>query len=75
MRTFTTPDNSDLLVIRSGVQKPNSCAYNFLEVLGIILRVLTLAASVYNVYIKNQFQPLLPRGEGGVKTISRGDCE
>jgi hypothetical protein len=31
--------------------------------------------SVYNVYITNQFQPTFAQGGGGVKSISRGDCE
>ncbi len=45
-------------------QKPNSRMYNFVEVSGI-LRVLRLEVSVYNVYITNQFQPLLLVEEGG----------
>jgi hypothetical protein len=45
--------------------------------LGIILRVLSLEVSVYNVYILNQFQPNLATGGGGgkVQSVSRGDCE
>ncbi len=36
--------------------KPNSWTYNLLRYLGIILTVLRLEVSVYNVYITNQFQ-------------------
>ncbi len=43
--------------------------------LGIILRVLRLEVSVYKVYITNQFQTTFDQSEGGVKSISRGDCE
>ncbi len=47
-----------------------------LRFLGIILRVLRLEVSIYNVYITNQFQATLLKKEGeGVKSISRGDCE
>ncbi len=34
---------------------------------GIILRVLRLEVSVYNVYITNQFQTTFAEGEGGSK--------
>ncbi len=38
----------------------------FLQFLGIILRVLRLEVSVYNVYITNQFQTTFAQvGEGG----------
>jgi hypothetical protein len=44
--------------------------------LGIILRVLRLGVSVYNVYITNQFQTTFAGGGGGVvKYVSRGDSE
>jgi hypothetical protein len=46
--------------------------------LGIILRVLSLEVSVYNVYITNQFSKSLllnVGGRGGVKLDSRGDRE
>jgi hypothetical protein len=47
-----------------------------LRFLGIILRVLILAVSVYNVYITNQFQTAFIQGGGGwVKSVSKGDCE
>jgi hypothetical protein len=36
-----------------------------LRFLGIILRVLRLEASVYNVYITNQFQTTVDQGGGG----------
>ncbi len=36
-----------------------------LRFLGIILRVLRLEVSVYNVYITNQFQPTFAQGGGG----------
>ncbi len=39
--------------------------------LGIILRVLRLKVSVYNVYITNQFQATFAQRGG----VSRGDCE
>ncbi len=47
--------------------KPNSGMSEFVEFLGIILRVLRLETSVYiEVYIKNQFQTtLLEEGGGG----------
>jgi hypothetical protein len=42
----------------------------------MILRVLRLEVSVYNVHITNQFKPLLLKGGGeGVKSVIRGDCE
>jgi hypothetical protein len=46
--------------------------------LGIILRVLRLEVSVYNVFITKQYQPSFAWGGGGgvgVKSISRSDCE
>ncbi len=45
--------------------------------LGIILKVLRHEVSVYNVFIINQLQTtlLLRGGGGGVKSVSRGDCE
>jgi hypothetical protein len=48
-----------------------------LRFLGKILRILRLEASVYNVYITNQFQATfaLGGGGGGVKSVRRGDCE
>jgi hypothetical protein len=47
-----------------------------LSFLGIILRVLKLEVSVYNVYITNQFQTTFAGGGGeGVKSVGRGDCE
>jgi hypothetical protein len=48
------------------------------RLLDIILRVLRLEVSVYNVYITNRFQTTFAQGEGGggvVKSVSRGDCE
>jgi hypothetical protein len=36
-----------------------------LRFLGIILRVIRLEVSVYNVFITNQFQPTFARGGGG----------
>ncbi len=36
------------------------------------MRVLRLEISVYNIYIPNQFQPLLLK-RGGVKSVSRGE--
>jgi hypothetical protein len=44
--------------------------------LGIILRVLRLEVSIYNVYITNQFQTPFAQGgvNVGVKSVSRGDC-
>jgi hypothetical protein len=43
----------------------------------MIVRVLRLEVSVYNVYITNQFPTTFARVEGGkgVKSVSRGDCE
>jgi hypothetical protein len=38
----------------------------------LILRVLKLEVSVYNVYITNQFQTTFAEG---IKSVSRGDCE
>ncbi len=46
-----------------------------LRFLGIILRVLRLEVSVYNVNITNQFQPAFTQGGRGVKSVSRGDSE
>ncbi len=45
--------------------KPNSSTHNFVEVLGIILIVLRLEVSVYNVYITNQFQTTFTQGRRG----------
>jgi hypothetical protein len=45
------------------LQKKNSLTYSFVEVSGyIILRVLRLEVSVYNVYIISQFQTTFARG-------------
>jgi hypothetical protein len=41
-----------------------------LKFLGIILRVLRLEVSVYNVYITNQFQTTFAQGEGRVKIVT-----
>ncbi len=50
-----------------------------IQFLGIILRVLRLEVSIaiHNVYITNQFQSTFARGGGGggVKYVSKGDCE
>jgi hypothetical protein len=63
------------LVFRS--QKPNFHEPTIpLRLLGIILRVLRLEDSVYNVYTTNQLQPTFARGggggRGGGKSVSRG---
>jgi hypothetical protein len=45
--------------------------------MGIILRVLRLEVSVYNVYITNQFQITFAQGGwggGGGESVNRGDC-
>jgi hypothetical protein len=36
----------------------------------LLLRVLRLEVSVYNVYIKNQFQTTFAQGGGGVNLLS-----
>ncbi len=50
-----------------------------LRFLGIVLRDFRLQVSLYNVYVKNQFQTSFARGWGGggrgVKSVSRGDIE
>jgi hypothetical protein len=50
-----------------------------LRFLAIILRVLRLEVSVYNDYSTNQFQTTFVGrgvgGGGGVKSVSRDDCE
>jgi hypothetical protein len=47
-----------------------------LRFLGMILRVLRLEVSVYNVDITNQFQTTFAQGgKGRVKSVRRGDCE
>ncbi len=46
-----------------------------LKFLNIILRVLRLEVSVYNVYNTNQFQATFTQGGGGVKSVSRDDRE
>jgi len=45
--------------------------------LGIILRVLILEVSVYNVYVTNQsnYFCLMEGGGEEVKPVSRNDCE
>jgi hypothetical protein len=52
-----------------------STFHNFIGLLGIILRVLRVEVSIYNVYITNKFKPLLLKGRLGVKTFCRSDCE
>jgi hypothetical protein len=44
-----------------------------LRFLGIILKVLRLEVSVYNVGIKTSFRPLLLKGWG--ESVSRSDCD
>jgi hypothetical protein len=46
-----------------------------LRFLGIILKVLRLEVSIYNVYTTNQFQTTFAwgGGGGGVKSVSIGD--
>jgi hypothetical protein len=56
---------------RSRINEPTV----LMRFLGIILRVLRLQVSVYNVYITNQFQPAFTQGGRGVKSVSRGDSE
>jgi hypothetical protein len=47
-----------------------------LKLQGLILRVLRLEVTVYNVYITNLFQTTFAvGGSGRVKSVSRGDCE
>jgi hypothetical protein len=46
-----------------------------LRFLGIILRVLRLEISIYNVHHKPVATHFCSRGGGGVKSVSRGDCE
>jgi hypothetical protein len=46
-----------------------------LKFLGIILRVLNLEVSIYNVYITNQFQTTFAQMGWGVKSVGRGDYE
>jgi hypothetical protein len=46
-----------------------------LRFLGIMLRVLRLEVSLYNVFITNQFQTTFAQRGEGVKSVSRGDCE
>ncbi len=53
-----------ICIYRNTQQKPNSWRYNFVEISGIILRVLRLNVSLYNVYITN-LKPLLLKGGGG----------
>ncbi len=48
---------------------------SILGFLGIILGVLRLKVSVYNVYMTNQFQTTFAQGGGGSKIRSRGDIE
>jgi hypothetical protein len=46
--------------------------------MGIILRVLRLEVSVYNVYIRKQFQTTFAQGGAGgrgVKSVNRDVCE
>ncbi len=47
------------------ILNPNSWTQILLRFLGIILRVLRLEVSVYNVYITNQFQTTFSAGGGG----------
>jgi hypothetical protein len=43
--------------------------------MGIILSVLRLEVSAYNVYITSRFQPTFAQeGVGGVKSVTRGIC-
>jgi hypothetical protein len=43
------------------------------EVSGIILRVLRLEVSIYNVYNTSSFKSLLLNG--GIKSVRRGECQ
>jgi hypothetical protein len=51
--------------------------YNFAEVSAHKLESSQTEVPVYNVYITNQFQTTFAQreGEGGVKSVRRGDCE
>ncbi len=60
------------------LRRPNSWTYTLsLRFLGIILRVRRFEVSAYDVYITNQFKPLLlgRGGGGGVWSVSRGNYE
>jgi hypothetical protein len=46
-----------------------------LRFLDMILRVLRLEVSVYNVHTTNQFQTTFAQGGEWVKSVIRGDCE
>jgi hypothetical protein len=53
---------------------------SFVDVLGILLRILRLKVSVYNVFITNQFQNTFAQGGGGgwgeIRWArGRADCE
>ncbi len=58
-------------------QKQNSWTYNFVEVSGPNLDSSQTGGCIYNVYNTNQFKPLFIKGAGGggVKSVSRGNCE
>ncbi len=47
----------------------------FLRFLGVILRVLRIEVSVYNVYITKQFQTTFARGWGGGVGVISVDCD
>ncbi len=57
--------------------KPNSWTYNVVEV--SVHNLESSQVSVYNVELQTSFKPLLLKGRGGVKSVSRlvsrGDCE
>ncbi len=44
-----------------------------LSLLGIILRVLRLEASVCNAYMQTRFKPVLFFFRGGIKSVNKGD--
>jgi len=70
------PENSDVKYITLSVVNRSRIHERAISLrfLGIILRVLRLEVSVFNVYITNQFQTTLAQGEG-IKSVRRGDFE
>jgi hypothetical protein len=61
-----------VLAVKSG-SRIHEGTISLRRFLGIILRVLRLEVSVYNVNITNPFQTTFAKGRGKIR--SRGDCE
>ncbi len=65
----------DMFVFNSGTRSRILEHTISLRFLGLILRVLRLEVSVYNVFITNQFQTTFAHGGVKLSSVFRGACE